>query len=300
MKTKSNTFWFAARAAVLLCAPALASAQFAMVFPPEQADPPEPPEVAKVLQFSMGGTFLGVGVREVDTERARALKLKDEYGVEITRVEDDSPASKAGLKVGDVVLEYNGQRVEGTTQFVRLVQETPAGRVVKLLVGRNGSTHTIPATLATRKKNMPTHLVMPDMSHAFEMPQMPDIPKAMMSWRSPMLGIDAESITDSQLGSYFGVKEGVLVRSVAKGAPGEKAGLKPGDVLLKVDETKVLSPRDVTSALRAALGSKKTVAVVLTREKREMTVAVAFDEEAPRSTSVVRPRGRMVVFAPQD
>jgi serine protease Do len=57
--------------------------------------------------------------------------LKDVHGVEITRLEEDSPASKAGLKIGDVVLEYNGQRVEGTEQFVRLVKETPVGRQVK-------------------------------------------------------------------------------------------------------------------------------------------------------------------------
>jgi len=75
----------------------------------------------------MPRSFLGVGVTEVNTGRAKALNLKEERGVEISRVQDNSPAEKAGLKVGDVVLEYNGQRVEGIEQFVRLVRETPAG-----------------------------------------------------------------------------------------------------------------------------------------------------------------------------
>lgn len=78
-----------------------------------------------------------------------------------------------------------------------------------------------------------------------EMPKemaMPDIPKAMMSWRSTMLGVEAESLGESQLATYFGVKEGVLVRSVMKSTAAEKAGIKAGDVLMKVNETRVTSP----------------------------------------------------------
>ncbi|HET8547906.1 MAG TPA: PDZ domain-containing protein, partial [Bryobacteraceae bacterium] len=98
-----------------------------------------------------GGSYLGIGVAEIDAERAKALSLKEEQGVEITRVEDDSPAAKAGLRVGDVVLQYNGQRVEGTEQFMRLVRETPAGREVRLLVSRNGSHQTLAVKTGTRK-----------------------------------------------------------------------------------------------------------------------------------------------------
>src|SRR4051794_740069 len=83
------------------------------------------PDPAPVVIARTSGSFLGVGVAELTPERTKTLNLRDEYGVEITRVEDDSPASKAGLKTGDVVLEYNGQRVEGLEQFMRLVRETP-------------------------------------------------------------------------------------------------------------------------------------------------------------------------------
>ena len=62
------------------------------------------------------------------SERAKELHLKEERGVEVRCVDADSPAAKAGLKEGDVVLEYNGQRVEGGEQFMRLVRETPPGR----------------------------------------------------------------------------------------------------------------------------------------------------------------------------
>ena len=91
----------------------------------------------------VGGTYLGVNLAEIDANRAKELKLKEDYGVEITRVEENSPAEKAGVKPGDVVLEYNGQRVEGMEQFGRMVRETPPGREVKLTVSRNGATQTL-------------------------------------------------------------------------------------------------------------------------------------------------------------
>ena len=123
-----------------------------------------------------GGTYLGVNLCEIASDRARELKLKEAYGVEITRVEDGSPAEKAGLKSGDVVLEYNGQRVEGMEQFGRLVRETPPAREVKLLISRNGVTQTVAATVQTRKlKNLAT--VMPNFE--MNMPEMhlPDMPQ---------------------------------------------------------------------------------------------------------------------------
>jgi serine protease Do len=240
-----------------------------------------------------GRTFLGVAVLEIDTERSKALKLKDEYGVEVTRVEDDSPAAKAGLRVGDVVLEYNGQRVEGTEQFVRLVRETPAGRAVKLLISRNGASQTLVASVATRKaKGYISGIPMDGMR--VEVPSMemsmPDIPKAMMSWRSSLLGVEAESLTDSQLASFFGVKEGVLVRSVMKGTTAEKAGIRAGDVLIKVDDSKVTTPRDVTGAVRSArANSKKSFSIVLMRERKELSLNVTLDDDTSAPAATPRP-----------
>ena len=293
MKTFSGfTLGLAAGAALLAAVPAFAQG------PSVGTGFFAPPEAIKVVVGS--GTYLGVGVQEVDGERSRALKLKDEYGVEITRVENESPALKAGLKVGDVVLEYNGQRVEGTEQFVRFVRETPSGRAVKLGIVRNGASQTVTATLASRKSK-PVPFNHMDNFH-MEVPSfdfnMPDVPKAMMSWRSSMLGIEAEALGDTQLAAYFGVKEGVLVRSVGKGTAAEKAGLKAGDVLLKVDDSKVTSPREVTSALRAGRSSaKRTFPVSLMRDKREMTLSVTMEEESSEHMST--PRSRRVTVQDQ-
>lgn len=299
MKFGSIQAMKAVRAAALILAPGILAAQ-APSEPPPPPPPPQPMESMKVLTMG-SGTFLGVGVREVDAERSKALKLKEEYGVEVTTVEPESPAAKAGLKVADVVLEYNGQRVEGTAQFVRFVRETPTGRTVRLLVSRGGATQTIAATLATRKARAFSY-GMPE-NFKVEIPRMemtmPDIPKAMMSWRSATLGVEAESLGDSQLATYFGVKEGVLVRSVLKGSAAEKAGIKAGDVLLKVDDDKVTSPRDVTGAMRSARSaSKKSIPVVLMRDKRETSVTVAIDDE--KSEAAPTPRTQRVTVRQMD
>src|SRR5206468_10606279 len=94
-----------------------------------------------------------VGVSDIDSERAKALNLKEERGVEIKNVDEESPAAKAGVKVGDVVLDYNGQRVEGIEQFERFVRETPVGRQVKLLISRNGANQTLTAAIGSRPAN---------------------------------------------------------------------------------------------------------------------------------------------------
>lgn len=289
--------------AALFLMPALLPAQTAVApEPPEaaiaaaQPAPPPPPEPPDPMHLMLSGsTYLGVGVRDIDAERAKALKLKEEYGVEVTAVEADSPASKAGLKPGDAVLEYNGQRIEGTQQFIRFVRETPAGRTVRLTVARDGNPQTLSAVIGTRKGRAFTFIAPEVRAFKFEMPhiELPDIPKAMMSWRSAMLGVEAESLGGSQLAAFFGVKEGVLVRSVMKGTPAEKAGLRAGDVILKVDGQKVAAPRDITATLRSArAASKKSIPVTLVREKKEMTLHVTMEDDTPGRPAA--PRGQRV------
>jgi len=237
-----------------------------------------------------GGTYLGVNLAEVDSTRAHELKLKEAYGVEITRVEEGSPAEKAGIKPHDVVLEYQGQRVEGMEQFGRLVRETPSGRDVKLLISRDGNTQTIAATLATRKIKAFSGN-MKDFFPNVEMPNVhiPDMPQVFTTFRSGMLGVEGEALS-SQLATYFGVKEGVLIRSVMKDSAAEKAGIKAGDVITKVDGTVVTTPSELSSAVHSA-DTKKPVAVDLVRERREMSLNVTLDDN--HSERVV-PRGRII------
>jgi S1-C subfamily serine protease len=233
----------------------------------------------------VGGTYLGVNIAEIEASRAKELKLREDYGVEITRVEENSPAEKAGVKAGDVVLGYNGQRVEGMEQFGRMVRETPPGREVKLTVSRNGATQTLVAVLGSRKTRFAGNF-----PPGFEMPEfhMPDIPQIFTTIRSPMLGVEAESL-GSQLAVYFNVKEGVLVRSVLDNTSAQKAGIKAGDVITKVDGMAVTTPSELSTAVRAA-NVKKTYAVELVRDRKPVTVTVNVEDRSERSI----PRGRSV------
>jgi serine protease Do len=239
---------------------------------------PRPAVVAIGPGASMSRSFLGVHVVEIDAAKASSLKLKDEVGVEVTGVEPESPAEKAGLKVGDVVVEYQGQRVEGTEQFIRMVRETPVGRNVRMTVHRAGGTQQISANIAARRSKVLTGEGMAA-PRAIEIPRMemwmPDVPRAFAGLRSTRIGIEAEGLS-GQLAEYFGVKEGVLVRGVMKNSAAEKAGLKAGDVITKVDQKAVDSPRDLSEVLR----EKKSVALTVMREKREMSVSVTPEEAA--------------------
>ena len=209
--------------------------------------PPVPPSISsRVITITPPGSYLGIGIQEITAERAKALKLRDEAGVEVTHVAPDSPADKAGLKEGDVVLQYNGMKVEGLEQLSRLVRETPVGHEAKLDIFRNGA----PMTLTAKSRaNIRRCRACPD-GFSFHMP---DVPRTIQGLRSPMLGVEAESI-EGQLAQFFGVNDGVLVRTVMKGSPAEKAGVKAGDVIVRVDEAKVATPPEISARLRAAHG----------------------------------------------
>ena len=186
------------------------------------------------------------------------------------------PASKAGIKHGDVILEYNGQHVEGGAQFVRMVQEIPAGRKAELQVWRNGARQSVTATIGTRQERAFTFI--PNIPFPPELPMIPDTPHDMFAWRSTLLGIETEGL-NSQLAEFFGVKEGVLVRSVIKGSAAETAGLKAGDVITKVDGKVVTSPRTLTPLLRK---SDKSLTLTVVRNHKEITLNVKLSQNLQR------------------
>jgi serine protease Do len=234
-----------------------------------------------------GSSYLGVGVAEITPERAKELHLKEDRGVEVRCVDEDSPAAKAGLKEGDVVLEYNGQRVEGGEQFMRLVRETPPEHAATLVVWRNGANQTLTATIGQRRTPTAFEFDFDELANSFPkvapmppMPafRMPDIPSAFMTWHSTTLGIESESL-NPQLAQYFGVKEGVLVRSVIHDSSAEKAGFKAGDIIVKVDGQKVTSPKEISSMLGSSRG-KKSLPVTVVRHEKELVLNVEMEESS--------------------
>lgn len=246
-----------------------------------------------VMSSDDGSGWLGVEIGEVTAEKAKDLKLSAVRGVVVMDVEPGSPAAKAGLKDNDVISQYDGQTVEGTVQFRRLVRETPAGRTVTLEISRNGATQDISVDLGDRsaffEKKMKGKMRDFDNALAFSMPN-PDFSFAVpvMEGRSPLLGIGAEDLT-GQLGSYFGAPDGagILVREVRPGMAAEKAGLKAGDVIIKVDGKPVHTLADLRAQLRDK-GDQKSVSLGILRKGVEMSVAVTMEKQQPaESTHIV-------------
>jgi membrane-associated protease RseP (regulator of RpoE activity) len=211
-----------------------------------------------------GSSYLGVDIADVSPERLGELKLKEEHGAEVTMVDQDAPAGKAGLHEHDVIVSLNGTAVESAAQLRRMIKETPPGRVVSLGVSRDGQPMTIKVQLADRRKSMAwepqVHVEMPRMP---EMPTMPDFDlpvSVVVVHQSARSGLMVENITP-QLGDFFGVKDGkgVLVRAVEKGSRGEKAGFRAGDVVVKVNNQPVHDTSDFTHALRSSSGSSTAV-----------------------------------------
>ncbi len=229
-------------------------------------------------QLRPSGSFLGVRLLDIDADRAKTLKLPEERGVEVAGVEEGSPADSAGIRKGDVLLSYNGEKILGAQQFVRLVQETPQGRKVQIQVSRDGRTQTTVVTTGSPRLRfeMPPNFVgftLPDVNAL----TMPDVPSPMLVWTNSLLGIECESV-DSQLAQYFGVKRGVLVRAVEKGSAADKGGMRAGDVLVAVGERPVTTPHDVSSYLRSEHPAGKSISFSVVRDHKAVKVNVVAGE----------------------
>lgn len=238
-------------------------------------------------QVSTGkGSYLGVEVNDVSKERVSALKLKDESGVEVTAVDGDAPAAKAGIKEHDVILSINGQKIESEEQLRRVIHETPAGRTINLGISRDGQPMNITATLGSRKNQVWVGSVNPKIKIA-PMPPMPpqafswtgemaDVPEVVTITRGTRIGAMVESITP-QLADFFGVKDGngLLVRSVEKGSIAESAGIKAGDIIVRVDKERVNDLGDWRRMLRNRSGA---VGIGVVRDKREQNLTIKIPE----------------------
>ncbi len=282
MRFQSKVFWGVLTAAGLLAVMPGVMAQPAA--PPAPAPPaaPRARAVSNVFTATAAGpsTYVGVYLAEIDGDRAKALKLREERGVEVTKVEEDSPAAKAGLKVGDVILDYNGQRVEGIEQFRRFVRETPAGREVKVGLMREGKAQNVMVRVGSRKMGSMEPMVSM-VAPRIEVPEIRMPRGGMVFWSSAALGVEAEGL-EGQLAEFFGVKEGVLVRRVMKASAAEKAGLRAGDVITKVDDTRVSTPSELTRAvrsLRTGVNARKSFPLAVVRDKKEITVNVQVEDD---------------------
>jgi serine protease Do len=219
-------------------------------------------------------SYLGVDIRDVTHDRMAALKLKDDRGVEIMLVDQDSPAGKAGLKEHDVILSFNGRNLQASEDLRKLIRDTPPGQTVELGISRDGHPMAVKAQLADRHRVV----VMAPRVEVSRI-RIPRIAVPIITTLSRRNGVLVENLTP-QLGEVFGVKdgEGVLIRSVDKGSPGETAGLRAGDVIVRVGNQRVAGTSDWNRLLREQKPGPVQLGIM--REKRQQTLSLTVPERS--------------------
>lgn len=237
--------------------------------------------------------YLGVWVDDVDSDKAQALKLKEVRGAVITIIDHDAPAGQIGLRVNDVVLQVNGQNVEGAEQLRRMLKEIPAGRKVSLEFSRDGNLQTTSVELVDRrvmehdvwnKLGKESDLNAPATGMGL-LPGGGDAPLPgmfhMPIWGSTLnVGALVEPLTN-QMADYLGVPSGLMVKQVARKSEAAASGLKAFDVILRVGPDAITTVSDWDRALRSNQG--KPVQVTILRDRKQQMLTLQVDSKHNKS-----------------
>jgi serine protease Do len=244
--------------------------------------------------------YLGIETRDVSDGQLGLLKLKDARGAEITDLDHDGPACKAGLRMHDVIVQMNGQAIENEDQLHKLLRDLPVGRVVNFVVSRDGQTQTMTMTTADRRtlglQAWEQHYSVPApgpsgvvrgnsfFNNSTAKPTTTTAPKE----HKDLLGTETIVLSSSftgaklelmgpQLAEFFGAQggAGLLVRSVDGNSPADDAGMKAGDVVVKINSIPVANGTDWTKTVHDNKG--KALPVVVLREKHEQTLTLTPD-----------------------
>jgi membrane-associated protease RseP (regulator of RpoE activity) len=255
------------------------------------------------------GAFLGVRTSEETSE---------EGGARVDMVVDDSPADDAGIREGDVIISFDGATVRGPEGLTERIHGANPEEKVKVGILRNGQRETVTVTLGERSHT----IIVPGPEGMMKVP-LPDTEaleqhlkglenfyvggepgKAWMfrSWGGrPKLGVQLVGTTPELREHLGGGRDrGVLVGKVMSGKPAEKAGIKVGDLLVRVDGSDVSDADELVEALGDKDG--KTLDIELIRDGKTMHVEVALpaaeeDEDeisGPRAEAMQRAREEMV------
>lgn len=245
------------------------------------------------------GSAIGASVRDLSPAEASKANVSS-GGALIEDVEQRSPAEKAGLKGGDVVVEFDGERVRSARQFARLVGETAEGRSVKAVIVRGGSRQTV--DLAPEASRHPfADMIGPNVEREIRR-RMRTLPRDLefdVDLGGPRmgiavaprgrLGVSVTPLTD-QLASYFGAKNGVLVSSVTSDSPAGKAGVKAGDVILSINSRPIDDPDDLIEEV-ARLKAGESVEIGILRDKTTSTLKATLPRPKSFLSAPVRSRG---------
>jgi hypothetical protein len=243
-----------------------------------------------LIVHSSAQGYLGAYVEDVDSDKAQALKLKEVRGAVITLIDHDAPAGQIGLRVNDVVLQLNGQNVEGAEQLRRMLREIPPGRKVSLEFSRDGNLQTTSVELADRhamEHDVWNKLGKDGDVFVAQNPGMgvlegggdaslPGMFHMPIFGSTLNVGAMVEPLA-AQTADFLGVANGLMVKTVAHKSEAASAGFKPHDVILKVGNDPITTLSDWDRALRSNQG--KPVQVTILRDRKQQTLTLQVDSK---------------------
>ncbi len=221
--------------------------------------------------------------------------------VEVLDVEKESPAELAKIEEGDILLSIDGKKITGSPMIVSEIRRRKPGQDVKFEVLRNGKTMNIKVKLGEYPEGEVKRELELRFPRLFTPPQLPETPEppgafsrrfeAWPGWEQrKYIGAYLQDL-NKELLDYFGVKEdtGLLVNRLTKDGPAEKAGLKVGDVIIRVDGKKVKTTGDMSKLLQDKKKDDK-VKIELIRDKKPLSFEVTVaEEEGPSLSRFFRP-----------
>lgn len=225
--------------------------------------------------------FLGISSRSLTGRDARNLDLDRRDGALIERVHHDTAADEAGLKKGDVIMEFDGERVFDDSDLGDMIRDHDPGDEVTIGILRDGKRKTLEATLGSQEDS--SFSVWGSLAPSLYSSG-GDGPSVAFSfggnWRRPQLGVSIMEL-NSQLAEYFEVEDlrGVLITRVSRRSAAEKGGIQAGDVIVEVAGARVVKSGDIRDALEGRWGETVSVEVVRKGSRRELTVDLGDEDD---------------------
>ena len=219
--------------------------------------------------------YLGAGVQDVAKEVAESLGVKANTGVLVAEVTRGGPAEKAGVQNGDIILTLNGRPVNSREELVRGVALTEPGKPLNLQVLRAGKTVALVATAGVR----PSDTAQANRNN----PEGGGTqgPEAAQPGKTTQLGLALSPITDAAR-RQFDIRtgtEGVLIAGVADGSDAARKGLRPGDVILSINQQSVNSPKAVADLVAAAAkAGRQSVFLLINRAGQTAPVVLKIEK----------------------
>ncbi len=199
--------------------------------------------------------WLGVRIQNVDPDMAEALGRKSTAGAMVTDV-PEGPALQAGIKTGDVILEFDGEAIEDTRELVRIVADTQVGRTVDLIVLRNGQEQNLSVTIGLLED-------APTLASATG----PDPDDVVPPEESAILGMSVSALDDN-LRETYGLDadlSGLVVVAVDPDSDAFAKGMREGDVISEVGQEGVQEPQDMNKRIKAAEEAGRNSILLLVR-----------------------------------